>query len=43
LQISRPGVLEQFGKLRTHIRILFEKELFEHDAVDADHLLQMGS
>ena len=43
LQISGPGVMEQFGKLHTHVRVLFEKELFEHDAVDAYHLLQMGS
>ncbi|MDE2331641.1 MAG: hypothetical protein KGK16_12790 [Bradyrhizobium sp.] len=42
-QICPAGILEQFGEIRTHVRILFEQQLFEHDAVDADHLHQMGS
>jgi hypothetical protein len=43
LQIGLASVLEQFGELRTHILVLFEKKLFEHRPVDADHLLKMGS
>jgi hypothetical protein len=43
LQISAARVREQFGELRTHVRVLLEQQLFEHDAVDGDHLLQMGS
>lgn len=43
LQIGLAGVLEQLGKLRIDIRGLFEQELFEHKAVDADHsLLRMA-
>jgi hypothetical protein len=38
---SRVG--EELGELRTDVRVLLEQQLFEHDAVDADHLLQMGS
>jgi hypothetical protein len=43
LQVGSARIREQFGELRTHVRILLEQQLFEHDAVDADHLLQMGS
>jgi hypothetical protein len=39
LQIGFARVREQFGELRTHVRVLLEQQLFEHDAVDADHLL----
>jgi hypothetical protein len=42
-KISFPGVFEQFGQFETHVRVIFEQQLFEHDAVDADHLLQMRS
>src|SRR5690242_9510752 len=43
LQVGFPGILEKLSEFRTHIRVLLEQELFEHDAVDADHLLQMRS
>jgi hypothetical protein len=39
LQIRPPDIFEQFGELRTHRGALLEQQLFEHDAVDADHLL----
>jgi hypothetical protein len=39
LQIGPARVREQFGELRTDVRVLLEQQLFEHDAVDADHLL----
>jgi hypothetical protein len=38
---SRVG--EELGELRTDVRVLLEQQLFEHHAVDADHLLQLGS
>jgi len=43
LQISLPGVLEEFGKLGSNIRDLLEQQPFEHDAVYADHVFQLGS
>ena len=43
LQISLSGVLEEFRKLRTDIRILVEQKLFEHHPVDTDHFLESGS
>ncbi len=43
LQIGLPGVLEEFGKLRSNIPVLLEQQLFEHGAVDAHHLFQVGS
>jgi hypothetical protein len=42
-QIGLSGVLEEFGKLRSNIRVLLEQQLFEHDAVDANHFFQLGS
>jgi hypothetical protein len=35
--------LEQLGEFGARGRVLLEQQLFEHDAVDADHLPQMGS
>ena len=43
LQVGFSGIFEKLGKFRTDIRVLLEQQPFEHDAVDADHLLQMGS
>jgi hypothetical protein len=43
LQVGPSGVLEEFGKLRSNIRVLFEQQLFEHDAVYADDFFQLGS
>jgi hypothetical protein len=41
LQIGFPGILEELSEFRTYGRVLLEQQLFEHDAVDADHLHQM--
>lgn len=43
LQIGLAGILEQFAEFRTHGRVVFEQQFFEHDAMDADHFLHMGS
>jgi len=43
LQIGLSGVLEEFGKLRSEIRVLVEQKLFEHHPVDTDHFLESGS
>lgn len=43
LQIGLSGILEQFGQFRADGRVFLEQKLFKHDAVDADHLLEMGS
>src|SRR5436853_387967 len=43
LQIGFPCLLEKLSEFRTYGRVLFEQKLFEHDAVDADYLLQMRS
>jgi len=42
-QVCLADVLKQFGKFRTHGRVLLEQQLLEHNAVDANHLLEMGS
>jgi hypothetical protein len=42
LQIGPAGILEQFGQLKAHGRILIEQELFEQRLVDRYHLLQVG-
>ena len=42
-QVGLANILEQFCQLGPYCRVFFEQQLFEHDAVDADHLLQMGS
>jgi hypothetical protein len=38
LQIGLPSLPEQFGEFGAHGRVLLEQQLFEHDAVDANHL-----
>ena len=38
LQIGLSSIPEQFGEFGAHGRVLLEQQLFEHDAVDADHL-----
>jgi hypothetical protein len=43
LQVGFAGVVEQFGEVQAHGRILIEQELFEHRLVDRDHLLHVGS
>ena len=43
LQIGLSGVLEEFGKLRSDIRILVEQKLLEHHPVYADHFFELGS
>ena len=42
-QIGLCGVLEEFGKLRSDIRILVEQKLLEHHPVYADHFSELGS
>ena len=42
-QIGLCGVLEEFGKLRSDIRILVEQKLLEHHPVYADHFFELGS
>jgi hypothetical protein len=42
LQIGSAGVIEQFGQIQAHDRILIEQEFFEHRLVDCNHLLHVG-
>jgi hypothetical protein len=42
LQVGLTGVMEQFGEVEAHGRILCEQEFFEHRLVDRDHLLHVG-
>jgi hypothetical protein len=42
-QVGLANILEQFCQLGPYCRVFLEQQLFEHDAVDADHLLQMIS
>src|ERR1043165_9180032 len=38
LQIGYPSLPEQFSEFGAYRRVLLEQQLFEHHAVDADHL-----